>query len=250
MQDIHPTAIIDPSATIEENVSIGAFTLIGPNVFIGEGTVIEARCELGMHKGVSDGGLLSIGAKSVIRSGSVFYENSTFGNGLTTGHRVTVREDTYAGEGLQLGTLCDIQGHCHFGKYVKLHSNVHIGQHTVVEDYVWIFPYVVCTNDPHPPSEVRKGCHICSYAVIGTMSTILPDVTVGRGALVGAMSLVRYDVHEDMICVGVPGKEIGPTSKIKHLETGQPSYPWRSHFHRGYPEDIVSQWIEEFSNKP
>ena len=55
----------------------------------------------------------------MIRSHSVFYQGSTFGSRLATGHRVTVREKTQAGENLRLGTLCDLQGTCVIGDYVR-----------------------------------------------------------------------------------------------------------------------------------
>jgi UDP-N-acetylglucosamine acyltransferase len=38
---IHPQAIIDPSSSIADNVSIGAFSIVGPDVVIGEGSIIE-----------------------------------------------------------------------------------------------------------------------------------------------------------------------------------------------------------------
>jgi len=149
---IHSTAIISEHATIGKNVSIGAFTIIHDNVVIHDDTIVEPYCELGVSNHLSEGKALVIGSNSHIRSRSTFYEGSTFGPRLITGHSVTVREKTEAGENFQLGTLSDIQGHCKIGNFVRTHSNVHIGQHSEVGDYVWIFPYVVLTNDPHPPS--------------------------------------------------------------------------------------------------
>ena len=40
---IHPSAIIDPSAKLAENVSIGPWTYIGPDVEIGEGTCVHSH---------------------------------------------------------------------------------------------------------------------------------------------------------------------------------------------------------------
>jgi acetyltransferase-like isoleucine patch superfamily enzyme len=125
---------------------------------------------------------------------------------------------------------------------------VHIGQGAVVEDFVFIFPYVVLTNDSAPPSDRLEGVTLKRFAVVATMSTVLPGVTIGEGALVGAMTLVRDDVPADSICVGVPGRVIGPTSRIKLKDTGEPAYPWRRHFHRGYPSNVVEEWKREFSD--
>lgn len=246
MSDIHPSAIVSPRARLGAGVSVGPFTLIHPDVHIGEGTSIGSHCELGVPTPLAGQPTLHIGAHSVIRSHSIFYAGSVFGDNLRTGHRVTVRENTRAGVDMQIGTLSDIQGHCEFGDYVKLHSNVHIGHKSRVHDYVWIFPYVVLTNDPHPPSEYLVGCTLEEFAVVSTMSVVLPGVNVGRGAFVGAMTLVKDDVPADTICVGVPGKNVGPTTKIKHRETGRPAYPWRRHFHRGYPAEAVAMWKAEF----
>ena len=165
-----------------------------------------------------------------------------------TGHRVSVREQTHAGANLQIGTLSDIQGHCTIGDYVRMHSNVHIGHHSTVGNFVWIFPYVVLTNDPHPPSEVQMGAVVEDYAALATMSIVLPGVRVGAGALVGAHSSVAKDVDPDTVVAGAPAKFICQTNKIKLKDNPEQSaYPWRRHFHRGYPDDIVARWKEEFS---
>lgn len=245
----HPTAQISPLALIEGNVEIGAFTIIHPNVKIGCGTRIGSYCEIGVPSELADGKPLTIGERSLIRSYSLFYEGSTFGHDPVTGHRVTVREKTTAGINMQIGTLSDIQGTCSFGDYVRLHSNVHIGNHSTVGNFVWIFPYVVLTNDPHPPSDVVRGVTIEDYVAIATMSVILPAVKVAEGALIGAHSSVSRDVAPNTIVVGSPAKEIGPTSIIKLKNDAKtPAYPWRRHFHRGYPEDIVQGWLKEFPN--
>jgi Acyl-[acyl carrier protein]--UDP-N-acetylglucosamine O-acyltransferase len=178
---IHPTALVSPQAKLGENVTVGPFTVIHDNVQVGSGTCIDGYCELGYPTSLADDQPLIIGCDSVIRSHSVFYQGSHFGDGLVTGHRVTVREKTKAGKNLQIGTLGDIQGHCEIGDYVRFHSNVHIGQYSCIGNYVWIFPYVVLTNDPHPPSEVLMGVIIEDFVAIATMSIILPGVTVGKG---------------------------------------------------------------------
>lgn len=246
MSAVHPTAIVEPGVELGKDVSVGPFSIVHAGVRLANGTRVEAYCELGVPTPLASSNVLEIGADSVIRSHSVFYIGSHFGARLKTGHRVTVRENTRAGTDMQVGTLCDIQGHCEIGDYVKMHSNVHIGHKSRIHDYVWIFPYVVLTNDPHPPSEYLLGCTLHEFAVIATMSMVLPGVNVGRGAFVGAMTLVREDVPADTICVGVPGKNAGPTTKIKHKGTGLPAYPWRRHFHRGYPAEVVALWIAEF----
>lgn len=249
MQAIHPTAILSPDAEIGAGTTIGAFSIVEAGTRIGPGTTIGPYCHLGARSIQTNARPLEIGAGSLVRSHSVFYEGSTFGNRLVTGHRVTVREGTVAGVNLQIGTLCDIQGDCLIGDYVRFHSNVHIGQKSRIGDFVWIFPYVVLTNDPTPPSSGLVGCSIGDYAAIATMSVILPGVRVGKDTLVGAMTLVRTEVDDGMICVGNPGKVVGETARIRLRDSGLPAYPWRRHFHRGYPDEVVARWRAEFAQQ-
>ena len=248
---IHPTAIIHGGAQLGENCIVGPYTIIHKNVIIDANAVIGSHCELGHPAHSSnDREPLIIGKNSHIRSHSIFYEGSTFGENLVTGHRVTVRERTLAGRNFQIGTLSDIQGHCEIGDFVRFHSNVHIGQHSKIANYVWIFPYVVLTNDPHPPSEVMMGVTIEDYVAIATMSIILPGVIVGNGALVGAHSSVSRNVEDNTVVAGSPAKFVCETSKIKLKDgTDMSAYPWRRHFHRGYLPDTVLQWMSEFSKE-
>jgi len=243
---VHPTALVSPKAIIGKNVSIGAYSIIHDNVEIGENTIIGPYCELGVTNHLSEGEKLSIGPDSHIRSRCTFYEGSKFGNNLITGHSVTVREKTSAGKNFQIGTLSDIQGHCSIGDYVRTHSNVHIGQHSRVGNFVWIFPYVVLTNDPHPPSEIMQGVTIMDFAVIATMSVILPGAKISEGVFIGAQSCIGGETEADSFYAGSPAKKIGPASKIKLKDgIGEPGYPWRIHFKRGYPAEIIEQWNRE-----
>lgn len=253
MSAIHPTAIVSGKAKLGDNVTVGAFSIIHDNVEIGAGTVIGSHCEIGCPNPLASGRKLSIGAGSLIRSHSVFYEGSSFGDRLVTGHRVTVRELTEAGENLQIGTLGDIQGHCKIGNYVRFHSNVHIGQKSVIGNCVWIFPYVVLTNDPHPPSEVLIGCEVADFAVIATMSVVLPGVKIASHTLIGAHSLVNRNVREGMVVSGNPAKEVCSVRDVRLKDgTDRPAYPWLKHFTRGYPEHLVAAWESQsfdFLNK-
>lgn len=248
MTGVHATAIVSKRAKIGRNVSIGPFSVIHDNCEIGDDTVIDGFCEIGYPTPRAEGKPLVIRENSLIRSHSVFYEGSSFGSHLTTGHRVTVREGTIAGANLQIGTLSDIQGNCTIGDYVRFHSNVHIGQLSKVGNFVWIFPYVVLTNDPHPPSEFLMGTVIEDYAALATMSVILPGFTVGEGALVGAHSLVNKNVLPHVVVSGSPAVFVCETTKVKLKDgSGRSAYPWITHFNRGYPEEVVKKWLDQVS---
>lgn len=246
--NIHPTAIVSHKAKIADDVVIGPYSIIHDNVVLGSRTEIQSYCELGISNGMSGGELLKIGQDSLVRSHSVFYEGSVFGDGLVTGHRVTVREKTLAGKNLQIGTLSDIQGHCHIGDYVRFHSNVHIGQKSQIGNFVWIFPYVVLTNDPHPPSETLIGVKIHDFAVIATMSVVLPGAEIEKGCLVGAHSSIKGTTVPDTVYAGSPAIKICPTSRIKLTDGSGAAYPWRKHFQRGYPDEAIKRWGVEVCN--
>ncbi len=243
---IHPTASVHPDACLGHNVHVSAFSQVHAGVHLGDNTRVESYCELGYSNGLEKQPTLEIGANSLIRSHSVFYLGSRFEAGLQTGHHVTVRENTQAGENLHLGTLCDIQGDCQFGHFCRLHSNVHIGKQSKLGHFIWVFPYVILTNDPMPPSEICQGAFLQDYAVIATLSVILPGITVGEHALVGAGSVVNRNVPSHTLVAGNPARVIRPVEEIRHRETGQPMYPWPRQFQRGYPDKITQQWAKEF----
>lgn len=242
---IHHTALISQGAKIGFNVKIGPFTSISDNVEIGEGTVIDGYCEIGYSTPRSQGRALLIGPHSQIRSHSVIYEGSTFGSELITGHRVTVREGVSAGKNLQIGTLSDIQGDCLIGDYVRFHSGVFVSKHSQIGSFVWLFPHVVLTEDPHPPSNFLVGVILEDFAAIAAGSILLPGVRIGKQSLVGAGSVVATNVDPGMVVIGVPAKPICKASEIKLKDgTDRPAYPWTTHFHRGYPESVVKTWLD------
>ncbi len=238
---------VDSSARVSEwsrlqsGVTIGAQTIVYDNVEIGESSVIGPNVTLGEPQ-VSyysdedyENPSLSIGPRSLVRSGSVIYAGSDLGEHFECGHHVTVRERSEIGAHCRVGTLSDIQGECTIGEYTRLHSNVHLARGSTIGHYVWLYPYVVLTNDAHPPSEQRVGVTIEDYAVVATGAVLLAGVRVGRGALVGANSLVRDDVPSMTVVAGRPATNLGDVRLIRSPDTGEPLYPWPRHFARGMP---------------
>ena len=155
---------ISNKAQIGENVRIGDRTVIYDNVIIGDNTIICNDCVIGEPLNNYYQNMDSyinpetrIGANSLIRSHTIIYAGNTMGDYFMTGHRVTIREYTMFGSHCSLGTLDDIQGYSEFGDYCRLHSNVHIGMKSRLGNYVFVYPYVIFTNDPTPPSDICVG---------------------------------------------------------------------------------------------
>jgi len=243
---IHPSAYVSPEAKLGDGVEIGPFSIIHANVILGDRVKVGAYCELGISTLSGNGTPLIVGDDSLVRSHSVFYESSSFGAGLVTGHRVTVREKTIVGAGFQIGTMSEIQGDCSVGDYVRFQSNVFVGKNTTIGNFVWILPYVVLTNDPTPPSNVLIGCTIEDYASIAAAAVVLPGVTVGDHSLVAAQACVTKNVAPGKVVAGMPAREVGDAKCIKLRDgTGRPAYPWTGHFTRGYPSSVTANWTTD-----
>ena len=228
--------VIEDDVTIGDNTQIESHTVIRSGVSLGENSFIGSGCILG-ERGQGRCGdrkdgqhPLHIGGNALIRSGSILYAGSKIGSHFQTGHRVTIREGTEIGNHTSIGTLSDIQGKCSIGHYVRFHSNVHIGQKSVVGSFVWIFPYVVLTNDPAPPSNYLDGVHIYPFAVIATSATILPGVKIYSDSLVAAGATVGKDVEQYSVVGGVPARVIGDVRDITNRIIGEKVYPWRYYF--------------------
>lgn len=240
---IHDNVIIGDNVKIEDNVEIQSGTVINSNVTIAENTFIGANSIIGEYSMTYFNDKLNhyneqttIGRNSIIRSGAIIYEGVYIGENFQSGHRINIRENTTIGNDCSIGTMCDLQGKLTIGNYVRLHSNVHIGQLSKIKDYVWIYPFVILTNDPYPPMGNLKGVTIEEFAQIATAATIMPGITIGKNALIGANTLVRKDVMEEEVVVGNPGKVICSVRDIKN-ENGEHVYPWKEYLKdfRNYP---------------
>lgn len=234
---------IDSNTIVRSGVVLGANTFLGSNCIIGEYQMdfCQSREDCG-HR-------LIIGDNALIRSGTIIYTGSNIGDYFQSGHQVTIRENTCIGSHVSVGTLSDIQGNCEIGNYVRLHSNVHIGQLSQIDDFVWIYPYVVLTNDPTPPSEHFAGVTVRSFAVIATGAVIMPGIEIGIDSLVAAGAIVTKDVSMYSVAAGNPAKPISDVRNIKNKINGEPAYPWREHFSRYMPWENVGfdAWYRSLS---
>ena len=190
------------TARIGRHVKLHGDAEVGEYVILGEPFAGAADDELE----------LVIGPDARIRSHSVIYAGSTIGERFQTGHGVMIRERNEIGSDVSVGTHSVVEHHVVLRDRVRIHSNAFIPEYSIVEEGGWIGPNVVFTNAAYPLSRDAKsnlrGPHVMPNAKIGANATLLPGVTIGRDALVGAGSVVVHDVPDGAVVVGNPARVV------------------------------------------
>ena len=192
-----------------------------PNVQLGENAQIGDYVIIGHPpRGKKPGELpVVIGDNAVIRSHTVIYAGTVIGDNFQTGHRATIREGNQIGDGVSVGTGVTIDNDCQIGNDVRFRGHDLIGEYTVIEDGCWIGPHVAITNALHPrcpkAKECMKGPTLKRGAKVGANATLLPDITIGEMALVGAGSVVADDVPPRAVVVGNPAKVVKTIDELE-----------------------------------
>lgn len=195
-------------------MAISEWVRVFPGVELGEGAHVEDFVILGQPpRGHQAGELRTvIGAASIIRSHTVIYAGNQIGCRFQTGHGVMVREHNMIGDDVSIGTGTVVEHHVVIGNGVRIHSQVFVPEYSILEDGCWLGPTVVLTNALHPlcpkVKQCLKGPTIKRGAKIGANVTILPDITIGEGALVGAGAVVTQDVPPYTVVAGNPARVI------------------------------------------
>lgn len=146
-------------------------------------------------------------------------------NNVTLGKDVIVRDFTNLygctiGDGTRVGTFVEIQKGVVIGKNCKIQSHTFICEGVTIEDGCFIGHGVMFTNDRKPKSVNEDGSLqteadwtvettlVKKGASIGTGATILPSVTIGERAIIGAGAVVTKDVPAGSTVVGNPAREL------------------------------------------
>lgn len=121
-------------------------------------------------------------------------------------------------KGAKIGQDCNIcahtliEGDVIIGNNVTVKSGVYIWDGTRIEDNVFLGPNATLTNDLMPRSKQYpdsfSGITLKKDSSIGANATLLPGVTIGEGAMVGAGAVVTKDIPDYAIVVGNPAKII------------------------------------------
>ena|SRR5436190_2740229 len=206
------TAPASRFGTIHANrVAVASDVDLGPEASVDPGVL------LGYPPGRPDvSGPTRIGARARLRAGSIIYAAVEIGDDFETGHHAVVREETRIGSHCTLWNNSTIDYGCRLGDRVRIHCNVYVAQFTTLEDDVFLAPGVTIGNDPHPVcTKCMQGPTIRRGARIGLNVTLLPLITIGENALVGAGSVVTIDVPAGMVAAGNPAQIVGPVDSLE-----------------------------------
>ncbi len=173
---ISPHAIVDPSAQIGTDVSIGPFAIVHGDVVIGDrstiashavvhdGTRVGSDCQI--HMGAVVGGdpqdLKYQGEETqlIIHDHVVIREYCTINRGTAAA------QQTVIGAQALIMAYSHVAHDCQIGQYAIIANSVNLAGHVVVQD----------------------------YGIIGGMSAVQQFVTIGESSFVGGGTLVRKDV--------------------------------------------------------
>lgn len=153
-------------------------------------------------------GTPDIGPNASLRDFTVIYGDVDIGADFVTGHFVLIRAKTTIGDGVLVGTHSVIDGACTVGDQVSMQTGVYLPRHTTVGDRVFLGPHATLTNDPYPLRRDADlvGPNLEDDATIGAGATVLPAVTIGRGAFVAAGAVVTEDVPPETLAIGAPAR--------------------------------------------
>jgi UDP-N-acetylglucosamine acyltransferase len=193
---VHPTAIVDASASIAESAEVGPYSIVGADVVIGEGTVIGPHVVL---KG-----------PTVIGRNNKIFQFSTIGEdtpdlkyqGEAT--RLVIGDNNVIREGVTIhrGTVQD-RSETTIGNDNLIMAYVHIGHDSVVGNNI------ILVNNASLAGHVVVG----DWAIISGYSLIHQFCTIGAHSFVGMGSGLKHDVAAYCTVIGFPAEIKGLNSE-------------------------------------
>ena len=209
---------------IRENVTIGNDVVIHPNVVIYSGVNIEDGTE------IFSGSVLGKIPKAAGSSSRKlnFKEKTNIGKFCAVGPHAVIYTDVVIGDNCLIGDTaairenCRIGNDCIIGRHVSLLYNIEVGNNTVimtkshlsgntkVGKHVFISVGVNSVNDnlfgEKGYAEHVVGQTIEDYVKIGAGAILLPNITIGRSAIIAAGAVVTKSVKSGQKVFGIPAK--------------------------------------------
>jgi UDP-2-acetamido-3-amino-2,3-dideoxy-glucuronate N-acetyltransferase len=134
-------------------------------------------------------------------------QSKKIGEGTTIWQYCIVLSKAVIGKNCNICSHCFIENNVVIGDRVTIKNGVYIFDFIEIEDDVFIGPNVTFTNDTYPRSHREKNkpqtnytkTKICKGASIGGGATIIPGITIGEKAIVGAGAVVTKDIEAGTI---------------------------------------------------
>ncbi|HPF62436.1 MAG TPA: acyl-ACP--UDP-N-acetylglucosamine O-acyltransferase [Gemmatimonadales bacterium] len=193
-QRIHPTVLIDPSATIGADVEIGPFAIIGPNVIVGDGCRIAARATLEMNVRLGTG--VQVGSGSILGGAP---QDLKFGGEETwveIGDRTILREYATVNRGTRATGSTTIGADGFIMTYVHLAHDCHLGDGVIIANGTQLAGHVTIED----------------RAILSGLVAVHQFVKIGMHAFVGGATRVNQDVPPFVKAVGNPVELYGLNS--------------------------------------
>jgi len=140
-------------------------------------------------------------------------QSRAIGEGTQIWQSVVVLPGARIGREVNLNAHCFVENDVVIGDRVTVKSGVYLWDGVRLDDDVFVGPNVTFTNDKFPRSKHRPErfltTHVEAGASIGGGAVLLPGITVGRGAMVGAGAVVTKSVPPNAIVYGSPARITG-----------------------------------------
>jgi acetyltransferase-like isoleucine patch superfamily enzyme len=221
-------SFVEDGAQIGDNARIGNFVHVFPGAAIGDNCLIGDMCSIGhpnkiqlqktdfsstspkVKEFVIIDPATKIGDESIIRSGSIIYAHTNLGRKLRTGHHAIIREHVTIGSNCVIGTQAILDGYLKIGEKSMIQSQCYITQSVKIGKGVFIAPKCVfLDNKKIILGEGLSGIILEDYVRIGGGTKILPEITIGKHALIGAGSVVTKNLPPKAIAYGTPAQVKG-----------------------------------------
>jgi UDP-2-acetamido-3-amino-2,3-dideoxy-glucuronate N-acetyltransferase len=145
-------------------------------------------------------------------------KGAKIGKGTKIWNNCQVLKGAEIGENCIIGHNCFVSSKAKIGKGVKIESNTDIWDYVTLENYVFVGPSVVFTNDKNPRAKYPKSKFpqygkwlptlVKEGATIGGNATIICGNIIGKWAMIGSGAVVTNNVPDYAIVLGVPAKVI------------------------------------------
>jgi UDP-2-acetamido-3-amino-2,3-dideoxy-glucuronate N-acetyltransferase len=168
-------------------------------------------------------------------------QEAEIGTGTRIWHQAQIREGARLGSECIVGKGAYIDSDVSIGSRVKIQNYALVYRGATVEDGVFVGPHACLTNDKLPRAITAEGAlkdasdwqlgrtFVCYGASIGAGAILLPGVTIGRFAMIGAGAVVTEDVPDFGLVAGQPAQLAGYVCRCgKRLATATDGAFWCS----------------------